>query len=417
MNHACKLGQFRPRQHSINERHLVLVVLCEESSNRSRNKPSSSTSQKRSQQIRRQGRVSTPPQEQRQKFIDLIQQPEEDDDSQFLDNSDNLTEEEQVQAQLEEEYGPLARPRPVAPSPSSTTTNNNKNNNTMIDGQPLVNRNETLVEGDYSIPDGNIDGGEREDHEEQASNERKKEALFAMLQAGDAIESKIEEYLEDIDEEMLEILEQRIIHLENVGIDEPAMQGLLLLHRRLEVEIDRKNATPAMKLLDDIMSILAEADIININDGSNTDTTASIMTSTPESRAAAEEAAAERLRVGFGKTTSLLDTFGPGDDVLTLAAKLARQGPDALEAMGGAGGGAVRDGEEVDPMELLGEGTELLGFAKEGQQQIETYLKEAKDENEKRELESALAYRIEALDRLERALGIARRVQREMRLG
>jgi len=361
--------------------------------------------------------VSTPPQEQRQKFIDLIQQPEEDDDSQFLDNSDNLTEEEQVQAQLEEEYGPLARPRPVAPSPSSTTTNNNKNNNTMIDGQPLVNRNETLVEGDYSIPDGNIDGGEREDHEEQASNERKKEALFAMLQAGDAIESKIEEYLEDIDEEMLEILEQRIIHLENVGIDEPAMQGLLLLHRRLEVEIDRKNATPAMKLLDDIMSILAEADIININDGSNTDTTASIMTSTPESRAAAEEAAAERLRVGFGKTTSLLDTFGPGDDVLTLAAKLARQGPDALETMGDAGGGAVRDGEEVDPMELLGEGTELLGFAKEGQQQIETYLKEAKDENEKRELESALAYRIEALDRLERALGIARRVQREMRLG
>lgn len=362
--------------------------------------------------MRRQGRVSTPPQEQRQKFIDLIQQPEEDDDnSRLFDNSDNLNEEEQVQAQLEEEYGPLARPRPAAPSPSSTTTNNN-----TIDSQPLVNRNETLIEGDYSIPDGNIDGGEREDHEEQASNERKKEALFAMLQAGDAIESKIEGYLEDIDEEMLEILEQRIIHLENVGIDEPSMQGLLLLHRRLEAEIDRKNATPAMKLLDDVMSILAEADIMNITDGNNDDP--SFMSSTPQSRAEAEEAAAERLRVGFGKTISLLDTFGPGDDVLTLAAKLARQGPDALEAMGGGGGGGGRDGEEeVDPMELLGEGTELLGFAKEGQQQIETYLREAKDDNEKRELESALAYRIEALDRLERALGIARRVQREMRLG
>lgn len=79
--------------------------------------------------------------------------------------------------------------------------------------------------------------------------------IIDLVNAGGSFDEKIELYREYLTEELLEVFHKRIEFARNFE-DKETIEGLRIIWRRIRAEIERKNATPAIRLLDELLSIL-----------------------------------------------------------------------------------------------------------------------------------------------------------------
>ncbi|KAL4423865.1 hypothetical protein ABPG75_001166 [Micractinium tetrahymenae] len=215
---------------------------------------------------------------------------------------------------------------------------------------------EAAVEPDFILEQQGAQalGGRRPQDVQQSEISRQSEALLAIIQAGERVEEVIAERRADIDETTLKLLERRIGAAQQMEKRPEVVQGLQLLYRRLKAEVDRQVASPALRLLDELMGIL---------DPGEADTVA--QTTTQEER---RRQAAARVRAAFSGGLA-------GDaDVLSLAAQLV-----------GGGGERLADelvADPVDPMAFMAEATQLLGRVEQQQAQLEAYLHQLRQQQQ-----------------------------------
>ncbi|CAG9466146.1 unnamed protein product [Pedinophyceae sp. YPF-701] len=212
---------------------------------------------------------------------------------------------------------------------------------------------------------------------------RRAVAVLEMLQAGAEVEGCIAKHREIIDERMMAVVEKRLETAEKLAAEGKAGEGdtganaLRLLKRRLQRELDRKESTPAMRLLDDCLATLAaEGDA----DGGELD---------PAARSTRRAACQERLRAAFnaGVPSEPIDifnaasVFAEGVDLTGAAAPL----PDVYEA------------EFVDPRDFLRESKALLDQVEKMYEAEREAVRRFKEEAEK---EGRLrdTYAVEAMD-------------------
>ncbi|EFN52312.1 hypothetical protein CHLNCDRAFT_58914 [Chlorella variabilis] len=209
------------------------------------------------------------------------------------------------------------------------------------------------VEADYVLePQGPQPPGLHQDGQEELEISRQSEALLAILQAGEHVEEVIAQHRADIDDSMLQLLARRMKAAELLEKQEAVLQGLQLLYRRLKAEVDRQLASPGLRLLDELMSIL------DLGEGD--------LGSPAAAREERRAQAAAHLRAAF--SGSLV-----GDaDVLSLAAQLSASGGSQLADQ------LVAD--PVDPMVFMAEATELLRRVEEQHTQLEAYLQQQRQE-------------------------------------
>lgn len=95
--------------------------------------------------------------------------------------------------------------------------------------------------------------------EEDAEDRRRSELLMAFLAAGGQLPELIEQFLGDIDEPLLQLLEGRIRTAAEVGEPPDSIEEMQDLLRALRRAQQRAAAPPALRLLDDLLAILGEA--------------------------------------------------------------------------------------------------------------------------------------------------------------
>ncbi|KAL4854390.1 hypothetical protein ACK3TF_004902 [Chlorella vulgaris] len=207
----------------------------------------------------------------------------------------------------------------------------------------------TVVDADYIISEGQETPGTRM-REEPTGSTRQSEALLAILQSGELIEEVIAKHRQDIDATTLQLLARRMEAAKQVEKQPEVLEGLQLLYRRLKAEVERQEAAPELRLLDELMFILDPLE------------------GGPESFQAAME---ERQRRATAHLRSAFTGGVPGGlvgsaDVLSLAAQLS-----------GSGGSQLADQlvqDPVSPTAFVDTATELLQRAQEQQSQLEAYL-------------------------------------------
>jgi len=74
------------------------------------------------------------------------------------------------------------------------------------------------------------------------------------------IEAKIADYADSIDPELLHLLEGRIAAARQLEQDQATVDGLIALYYRLKSEYDRRTASPALRLLDTLLSMMLAED-------------------------------------------------------------------------------------------------------------------------------------------------------------
>ncbi|DBB03936.1 TPA: hypothetical protein ACH3X1_013013 [Trebouxia sp. C0004] len=97
---------------------------------------------------------------------------------------------------------------------------------------------------------------------------RRKSALIMKLTtAGADLDQVIKDNQHEIDEVLLKMLEKRAEAAYNIGEDEEgAVEGLMLLWRRLNAELQRMQASPAARLLDDVLQAMDPASGLTLQD-------------------------------------------------------------------------------------------------------------------------------------------------------
>eukprot|EP00887_Chlorella_sp_A99_P002789 scaffold6.g2789.t1 len=201
-----------------------------------------------------------------------------------------------------------------------------------------------------------------------ASSSREAEVLLEIMQAGAEVEETIVRHREEISESMLQA----------------SLSG------QLAAELERKTASPALRLLDDVMNILDPTEPVELSAA-----TAAALDAGRRRQAAA------RLRAAFGGGL-------PGADVMSLAAQLASAGETAVDQL-------LCD--EVDPFAFLAEAAELAEANQRQLRQLEAALAQqaaALSQEQAAAVREVLRQRGEAGEVLQQALAIAREVQRQM---
>ena len=167
-----------------------------------------------------------------------------------------------------------------------------------------------------------------------------------------------------------------------------------LLHpqRRLKAEVDRKSAPPALRLLDEMMTILDRDSFLE-------EDTAHPVAPTAEQRAETRRLAKAHLRAAFGGGR-------PDVDVVTLAAQLA------------SGGQAVADQlveEVLDPEAFVADVSALLERATAQQRELEVALEAVPvgSQEHARGSEAAM-HRAAAIGQVQEVLEVARAVQQDL---
>jgi len=79
--------------------------------------------------------------------------------------------------------------------------------------------------------------------------------IIDLVNAGGSFDEKIDLYREYLTEELLEVFQKRIEFARNFE-DKETIEGLRIIWRRIRAEIERNNATPAIRLLDELLSFL-----------------------------------------------------------------------------------------------------------------------------------------------------------------
>lgn len=188
---------------------------------------------------------------------------------------------------------------------------------------------------------------------------RKMTILLELLAAGPDLDALISQFREDIDLELLQLLQQRLETARNYGQDDhPAVQRLEDMYRTLKLVHQRNEASPSMRLLDEVLDILGEAAAML---GNKNDNPFSPSSSQPEaySKSVAEAYHERRRDAAARMRSAFTGGAAAGIDIFAAAAALAEAGPLAAEEL---------SVEYVRLHEFLGETTELLEQAKEQQQ-------------------------------------------------
>ncbi|KAI7838796.1 hypothetical protein COHA_007411 [Chlorella ohadii] len=209
-----------------------------------------------------------------------------------------------------------------------------------------------VVEADYILEEqmGQLGGPTPPPGMQPPAPSRQAMALLAIMQAGEDVEEAIAQHRDDIDEKMLRLLERRMRAAQQLEQEaqQDVLEGLQLLHRRLKAEIERQQAPPSLRLLDELLNIL--------------DPAGTGLTPSSAERAERRRQATVRLRAAFagGMTAEA--------DVLSLAAQLS-----------GSAGSQLADqlvAEPLDPNRFMADCTELLVAAQEQQRQVAAYLQQ-----------------------------------------
>eukprot|EP00210_Caulerpa_lentillifera_P005069 g4842.t1 len=87
---------------------------------------------------------------------------------------------------------------------------------------------------------------------------RRTKIIIDLVNAGGAFEEKLELYSEYLNEELLEVFYKRI-ELAKKFEDKETISGLKMIWRRIRAELERKRASPGIRLLDELLSILHPA--------------------------------------------------------------------------------------------------------------------------------------------------------------
>ncbi|KAL6769483.1 hypothetical protein ACKKBG_A31190 [Auxenochlorella protothecoides x Auxenochlorella symbiontica] len=169
---------------------------------------------------------------------------------------------------------------------------------------------------------------------------RRGSILLEIARAGEKVEDVISQYSAEIDVEMLEMLERRIELARDSPEENGALEGLTILHQRLQAEFHRQHSTPALRLLDDVMRLLTP-------DESGADGRG------PQER---EAAASARLAAAFSATA------GPGSDLIDLARRLAKAEASASDYIAES---------LVDRAAFVAESQDVLSVAAAGQADLE----------------------------------------------
>ncbi|GAX79765.1 hypothetical protein CEUSTIGMA_g7206.t1 [Chlamydomonas eustigma] len=201
--------------------------------------------------------------------------------------------------------------------------------------------------------------------------------LVELLSAGGNLDAKIAQFREDIDLEMLQLLEQRLETAKSYEEGSPAVQHLEDMYRILKVVYQRNSASPAMRLLDDVLDILGDTSSISGADNPFAPTSLPSSSSwsgdDQEGPSLASIFIQRRKEVAARMRSAFSGGMPEGVDIFAAAVALGETGPIAAEEL---------SVEYVRLHEFLAETTELLDQAKKQQ----TELREA-IERTQRELE------------------------------
>lgn len=199
---------------------------------------------------------------------------------------------------------------------------------------------------------------------------------MALTAAGSDLDTVIKANQHEVDDVLLKMLEKRAEAAYNMGEEEGAVEGLLLLWRRLNAELQRLEATPAARLLDEVLQAMDPASGLTLQDR--------------------QQAAQSLLRKAFSAPGSRpVDIFG-------VAAALA-------------GGQDVAAEELVDnfvPREhFVQEASELLEGAVEMQKELEGGIQSGEVLGHQQEVSQLLQHRRMAIVQLQEILALAKSIR------
>eukprot|EP00877_Chromochloris_zofingiensis_P008024 jgi/Chrzof1/3475/Cz12g26270.t1_PAC[v5.2] len=191
---------------------------------------------------------------------------------------------------------------------------------------------------DYSLPD-HLQVGPEE-------YKRKASILLELLAAGPQLDDKLAQFRSEIDELMLLMLSRRLELTQKMQQEPDVISHLEGMYDIVRVQYERSQASPAMRLLDDVMDILGD-DSSALDYGQR------------------RADASNRMRDAFtGGASQQIDIFAA-------AAALAADGAKAAEAL------CV---EAVSPVAFLAETAQLQAQAKLQQQELQQMLQDFRAE-------------------------------------
>ncbi|KAL3139728.1 hypothetical protein ABBQ38_004033 [Trebouxia sp. C0009 RCD-2024] len=204
---------------------------------------------------------------------------------------------------------------------------------------------------------------------------RKSALILQLSSAGAELDSLIDENKHEIDEVLLDLLESRTEAAIEMEEEESAIEGLMLLWRRLHAEMQRNRATPATRLLDDVLRAMNPASQLDFSDR--------------------QEVAETLLHRGFSSPGS-----GP-IDIFGVAAALA----EGQEIAGNFE-------EDFVPREtFLQEARELLQGALEAQEELERGVKSGEAKDHQEEANELIRSRRVAIMQLQEIIALAKSIK------
>jgi len=185
--------------------------------------------------------------------------------------------------------------------------------------------------------------------------------VFAM--AGKNLEKVIAENLQHIDENLLELIENRIdIERTDPTPEEDGVQGLQLLHKRLKRELDKIKSTPSLRLLDDCLGLFP---ISESNDPMRT-------VNQKLDKDAVQAEIKDRLKAAFFGTEEIDKALGGSGDLFALSQMLSTEaGKEMVQKMYSS---------QIDPEDFMDQVCRVCDVARNEQKQLEEITQKLDDE-------------------------------------
>lgn len=203
-----------------------------------------------------------------------------------------------------------------------------------------------------------------------------------IMQAGASVEAAIARHAADIDETMLKLVAKRMEAARELERSAEVLQGLELLAHRLQAEMDRRQASASLRLLDTLLNMMDGGGEGGKGENANSNVIG------------VERAVRAKLRAAFG--VAPLQT-----DVMMVATQLGTRGTEVVDTL-------LED--IIDPNVFMAEVSELLNKAMEQQRQLEQALTVlAQDAPERKRVEEVVSDRAVALSLVQNVVALATR--------
>ena len=255
-----------------------------------------------------------------------------------------------------------------------------------------------------SVPD--MPQSSRFESSDGSQNMSRAAVLIDILSASTAdIDSTIAHHADSIDPELLHLLEGRIAAARQLEQDDETVKGLIALYHRLKSEYDRRTASPALRLLDTLISMMMAAEDEDEDEGEDevqeVQRDGVVKGQKLDQRQSREDTIAlvrARMQLAFDDSLSL-DT-----DIFTVAQQLAVGERRFVDEM---------INEQVDAGEFIQEVEQLLKRAVEQQVAGRAIMASESDHGEPGErerLRQVLEQRERTIECVEELLVLARKV-------